>query len=337
MTPATLATHSLPLSQQFEAWHAWYASVFETSSRRPEAQGFRATTTAWTLNGFGLSCVASPSILLARTGTLVRHNPVDHWCISVGKKGVTALRIGERALVVSPGVPFVLSLGEETHMERDGHRIQLYLTRDDFQAIAPLLDGARGTVLDSPEGRLLADYMLLLERNIPHLPVSDGPKLARAIQAMVGACLAPSADRLAEAGNHIALTMMDRVRQAVARNLRSPSLSPEKLCREAATSRSQLYRLLEPEGGVAHYILRRRLSESFSLLSDSSTSLPIGKVAEMLCFADGSSFSRAFRREFGMSPRDVRASAVGGLPPMAPPTKIAGPGLHSFSECLRNL
>ena len=60
-------------------------------------------------------------------------------------------------------------------------------------------------------------------------------------------------------GEHIRVTLMERVRQAVRRNLRSPSLGPDKLCREAATSRSQLYRLLENEGGVKSYIQRRRL------------------------------------------------------------------------------
>ncbi len=149
---------------------------------------------------------------------------------------------------------------------------------------------------------------------------------------MVCACLAPSADRMAEASGHIDLTLMERVRRAVRKNLRSPSLGPEKLCREAATSRSQLYRLLESEGGVAHYIQRRRLSESFSMLCDPSNNFPIGKVAEMLCFADGSSFSRAFRREFGMSPSDVRAGAVGGSPPMAPPKKSRDQGPAQFQR-----
>ncbi len=337
MTPATLATHSLPASEQFDAWRAWYAAVFDTSPRQPAGEGFRARTTTWTLDGFGISRVATPPISIARTKALVRHNPVDHWCISFGRRSATTLKVGNDVLEVAPGVPFAFSLAEESYSERSGDRLQLYLARDDFQAIAPLLDGVRGTALDSSEGHLLADYMLLLERNIPHLSAGDGPKLARAIQAMVCACVAPSADRLVEAGNVIDLTLMERVRRAVARNLRSPSLNPEKLCREAATSRSQLYRLLEGEGGVAHYILRRRLSESFSLLCDSSNNLPIGKVAEMLCFADGSSFSRAFRREFGMSPRDVRAGAIGGSPPMALPNKVAGSGLHSFSECLRRL
>ena len=230
-----------------------------------------------------------------------------------------------------------MSLGQETYQERERERIQLYLARDSFQAIAPLLEAAQGTALDTPEGRLLADYMLLLERNLPHLPPTDGPKLAAAIQAMLGACLAPSVGRMAEASRHIDLTLMERVRQAVRRNLRSPSLGPDKLCREAATSRSQLYRLLESEGGVAHYIQRRRLSESYSMLCDVSKNFPIGKVAEMLCFADGSSFSRAFRREFGMSPSDVRARSLVEVPRTMPPKRSASAGIHSFGEALRSL
>ena len=337
MIPATFATHSLPASEQIEAWRCWYGSVVDTASRQPAAEGFRARSTAWTLGAFVFSRVSTPPIAIARTQTLIRRNPVDHWSVSVGKQSASDLKFRRDVLKAPARVPFVVSLGAEIYQERARERIQLYLSRDSFQAIAPLLDAARGTALDTPEGKLLADYMLLLERNFPHLPVTDGSKLAAAIQAMLGACLAPSADRIAEASHHIDLTLMERVRQAVRRNLRSPSLGPDRLCREAATSRSQLYRLLEGEGGVAHYIQRRRLSESFSMLCDVSNNFPIGKVAEMLCFADGSSFSRAFRREFGMSPSDVRATSLGGLPPTPPPKSSAGPAVRSFGDCLRSL
>jgi hypothetical protein len=47
----------------------------------------------------------------------------------------------------------------------------------------------------------------------------------------------------------------------------------------AATSRSQLYRLLEGEGGVARYIRRRRLSESFAILCDTSNNFSIASIA----------------------------------------------------------
>ena len=335
MTPAMFMTHPLPLSEQIDAWRGWYASVFGMISRQPAAEGFRGKTVTWVLDVFGFNRVSTPPVSTIRTKTMIRRDPVDHWCVTVSKTKASEFEVGKGWSMVPAMVPYVFSLGEESSSERSLDRIQLYLARDSFQAIAPLLNAARGQVLDTPEGRLLADYMLLLERNIPDLPAGDGAKLALAIQAMLSACLAPSADRLADAARHIDLTLMERVRQAVRRNLRSPSLGPDKLCREAATSRSQLYRLLEDEGGVAHYIQRRRLSESFSMLCDPSNTLSIGKVAEILCFADGSSFSRAFRREFGMSPSDVRAGAVGRLPPSAP-LKNAG-GVHSFRECLHSL
>ena len=337
MTPSTFMTHPLPSSEQFSAWRGWYASVLDVIARQPAADGFHGKAVTWIVDGFGFSRVSTPPVSTHRSKAMIRRDPVDHWCVSLSKTSLSEFKVANGRSIVPAMVPYVFSLGEEVSSERSLERIQLYLARDSFQTITPLLDAARGKALDTPEGRLLADYMLLLERNIPDLPAEDGAKLALAIQAMLRACLASSADRLAEAGRHVDLTLMERVRQAVRRNLRSPSLGPDKLCREAATSRSQLYRLLEREGGVAHYIQRRRLSESFSMLCDASNNLSIGKVAEILCFADGASFSRAFRREFGMSPSDVRAGAVGGSRPTPPLKDAAAPGTKTFSECLHSL
>ena len=163
----------------------------------------------------------------------------------------------------------------------------------------------------------------------------DAARLPAAIRSMVAACVAPSADRSACALPQIKLTMMEKVRQAVSRNLRSPSLGPRKLCRETAMSRSQLYRVLEREGGVANYIQRRRLSESFSMLCDTSSNLPISEIAASLCFSDPSSFSRAFRREFGLAPSDVRASARSG-PTAKQREKSRSQPSRMFSDCLRS-
>lgn len=335
MIPATFATQPLPASQQFDAWHTWYTPAFEIGTLLPSPKGFRAKTAAWMFGGFGFSAISTPPISLTRSRTSVRRDSLDHWCIDLAKNSTTRLRVSDTEQSIPPGVPSIFSLGDETHRERGGSRNLLYLTRDRFHALAPVLDFARGASLDTPQGRLLADYMLLLERHVQHLSAAEAPKLARAIEAMLGACLAPSPDAVANARSHINLTLMERVRQAVRRNLHSPSLGPDRLCREAATSRSQLYRLLEREGGVANYIQRRRLFESFSILSDTSNSFSIGKVAEMLCFADGSSFSRAFRREFGMSPSEVRSQS--GTPLATEARRVEDPDAHCFTEWMRSL
>ena len=105
----------------------------------------------------------------------------------------------------------------------------------------------------------------------------------------------------------------ERVRQAVRRHLRTPTLTPATLSRVVGMSRSNLYRLFEDTGGVARYIQRERLLEAHAALSDPANTKPITVIAEDLCFADASSFSRTFKREFGHSPSEVRAAALAGL------------------------
>ena len=102
-------------------------------------------------------------------------------------------------------------------------------------------------------------------------------------------------------------------------------------------SRSNLYRLFEDTGGVARYIQRERLFEARAILSDPSTTRSISVISEDLCFADSSSFSRAFKREFGYAPSEARHAAI-SRPELGVTPKIRVPprGGH-FGELLRGL
>jgi len=336
MVPQTFATHSLPAAQQFEAWRGWFGTVFDSTPRQPASDGFRAKVSTWILDGFTFSQVSAPAVDGHRTKAHIRRNPVDHWVLTSYRRGQTTIGMDRTSLEPVLGAPFVVSLGEEVKAERskDSDRVAFHLSRDRFQSVAAILDAARGHAVDGPQGRLLADYMLLLEQNLPDLGPDMAGRLGDAVRGMIEACLAPSTDRLVDASGQINATLMERVRRAVTTHLRSPSLGPGRLCREAATSRSQLYRLLEREGGVARYIQRRRLSEAWTLLCDAASTLPIAAIAETLCFADASTFSRAFRREFGLTPGDVRAAALCGLRfPAA--TVRDDHNIKSFADCLR--
>ena len=234
-------------------------------------------------------------------------------------------------------MPFVVSLGQEMKNERDAdERIQLYLARDTFYGLSPVLDSCCMTTVDSNGGRLLADYLALMKRNLPDLSVEDAARLVDATRSMLAACLAPSLNTNGEARTVINVTMMDRVRQVVRRSLKSPKLGVDLICREAYASRSQVYRLLQGEGGVARYIQKLRLSEGFALLCDGSRRDTIETIAEQLCFSDASTFARAFRREFWVSPSDVRIAAQSGISPavLARSDERAS-GTGSFADCLR--
>ena len=94
---------------------------------------------------------------------------------------------------------------------------------------------------------------------------------------------------------------------------------------------------MESQGGVTRYIRRQRLLESHAALCDPIGDKSIAAIAEELCFTDASEFSRAFRREFGASPSDVRAAARAGLIPSAVSKASTGGKASTFNDCIKAL
>jgi AraC-like DNA-binding protein len=315
--PVSFSTSGLRGQDRLDAWRSFYDPVLDVVTNRPPGE-FGAKTQLWTLGSFALSRTTSPSVQVTRTKSHLKHDPVDHWVISYCAGAHTTVTAGIAAEVPAR-VPFLWSLSQEfTHERKSMARIQLLLARDGFGDIASALDGALGSALNTPLGLLLGDYIAALERHLRGLTDADLPRLRDSVAAMVGAAVAPTAERVAVAKRQINLGRMERVRQVVRQHLRTPTLRPTTLCRLVGMSRSNLYRLLEAKGGIVQYIQQQRLSEAHFLLGTPSNRQSITALAEDFCFADVSSFSRAFRREFGYSPSDARRPAIGGLPVIPP-------------------
>jgi len=333
--PTEFSTKALARGKQLDGWRDWYDGVFDVvqPAHRAGDPAFKASNRRLNVGGVGLSRVSAPPLRALRPRELIRRNPVDHWSLTVGSKP-TILTLGAGAMQVPANTPFLMSLGEPFSSERGGDtRIQLYLPRDTFSPIAPVLDAARGRAVPREAALLLADYLRLLDRTLATIPAEMLNGLAGAITSMILACLSPSAQYLGAASAQIEASRMERVRQIVRRALLSPALGPEMLCREAVMSRSQLYRLLQAEGGVAAYIQRHRLQYAYERVADPGCASSFASIAEALCFSDASAFSRAFRREFGISPRDVRAAAQAGL--VLPRRAAVAWGADRFADWLR--
>jgi len=318
MRPDAFATQPLRPRDQFAAWREWYRPVFDVIPKNGVDDAFPAEVHVWRLGGLAMSRTSAPPVDVVRTKTHLRHDPVDHWIISYCARGAHSAVTAGTVLEVPARVPYLWSLGQEFLHERTHvDRVQFILARDAFQDIAPLLDAACGSTLDTPLGHLLGDYMIALEHRLPALTEAEPPRLAGAVGAMVAAGVAPSPERATVARRQIDVGRKERVRQAVRKHLRTLLFGPEILCRLAGMSRSNLYRLFEDTGGVVRYIQRERLLEAHAVLTDPTNTQSISAIAEDLCFADASSFSRTFKREFGHSRGEVRSATLAGLAPPA--------------------
>ncbi len=87
-----------------------------------------------------------------------------------------------------------------------------------------------------------------------------------------------------------------------------PLLTPATIAAQLNVSLRQLYRAFNGTESPAARIRRRRLEHAAELLAGRTASAQVEKVAQECGFISAEYFSRAFRREFGLSPRAYRSA-----------------------------
>lgn len=300
----------LPLAAQFRAWHEYCGPVIEMVEPLGSGPSFPARCTSWKFGPFALSAVLTPSVRYRRTRREIRRDYLDHWVISITRRGTHSMLTEAGVSTAPAGLPYLFSLADAFEGQRsDIDWLCLFVPRETFPELGLVIDRCRQLPLEGGMGQLLACYLEALDARLPGMTEAELPRLVAATRAMVAACVVPSAENREAAAVQLGWARRERVRQIIRQNLRSPRLTPNRLCRMVGMSRSQLYRMFEPSGGVTRYIQAERLREAHRALSDSEANRDIHEIAEDLGFFDASTFSRAFRREFGCTPSDVRMGA----------------------------
>ena len=318
LLPVVFSTAGVDPRHHFDLWHSKYGSFNSLRLLAPAAEGFDACNEIWSFGPLALMRNAAPAMAYQRTMRQIRRDCIDHWVIRVAHRGQARLRIGDATFRKGSLRPVLFTLGRPHEGDRsEADWISLYIPRDSFPDLTAGLDRLGSRVLDAPGAGLLVDYMTMLERRMPRVTLAELPALAEATRAMVAACLLNGGSGSTMARQDVEVTRLERLRQVIRRNIASPTLGPEKLCRLAGVSRSQLYRLFEPHGGVARYIQAQRLRLAHAMLGDPACGLTVAAIAERVGHFDASAFSRAFRQEFGYTPSEAR-TAFGGRSPDVP-------------------
>lgn len=308
LKPLDFSTSEVPVADRFDAWRDIHSAAFDLFPAQP-SHNFRARHRTWDLGAMVLQTVETDSLRFASLAEQSRRDPLDHWVVSLFVTGRCTIE-GSRVLMENvAGTPQMISLADPFHGQvMAGKAHLLYIPRDTCRDAAHLLDAASLTLLQDGMGGIFADYMRSLESRMSQLQPDDLAELVAATRALLLAAIAPSPERLEEAGAVVNHALLERARQCVQDNLRNPVLDVNFILRGLGVSRSRLYRLFEASGGIMHYIQKRRLLAAHKVLSDPLSRRRIFEVAEDFCFNDAAEFSRAFRREFSYSPSDVRAN-----------------------------
>lgn len=312
------STQNLHPEDQFDAWRSLLAETIDLLPTPEATLKFEAEISCWTLGNvfFTRALFANAP---ARHWQHCRRSFVDHWCVVLAHSSSGRQNLPSLANAPQGSLSFrSLTLPFEGRAD-DTEVLTLFLPRDFCRHELDDFERAHNREIAPELGVLLAGYMGNLARQLPHMSSDQAQSLGAATRSLVSACIAPRRERSEAAEIPLASLLIDRARLVVRQNMASPRFGPEQLARLMAMSRSKLYRFFESTGGVAHFINRERLHEAHRRLTALGDTLSIHVIGNEVGFIDHSTFSRAFRREFGYSPTEARTE------PRQAPRASAGP------------
>jgi AraC-like DNA-binding protein len=308
---------ALPPREQFGYWHEVICQAFVplTPHRTVDEEGFAAKVET------------RPLAELSRARLRARPQRTDHgprdvsrtegafYFVNLQLAGRCATRVRDETVVVERGQFVVVDTTQPYWFHLD-QPWQMLSYRLPHAAVADALRGRRlalGRPVDGTgAGAAVTALMTAL------WPLGAGTAGARdltgSFAGAVAAALAEERPGAADPAERRAVTRA-AVRAHVERHL-DGDLGVAAVCRRFAISPRTLHGLFADSGeSFAATVRRLRLERCAALLADPTTTSSVTAIAAAHGFDDPTSFSRAFRRRFGVAPREVRAA---GAVPSAP-------------------
>lgn len=299
------------------AFRHWQAVLPQYSIRLPEDRDiadFRIEAAAWLLD---------PLVVMAGRTTTA-------WVDRLPKEGggdetnlVFVVFVEGRWAGDADGRPFDFGNGElialdvsrpSTGLATDSLWVMINVPRRALPKLARPIPDLHGHVFRSASAGFLTDHMVSLSRHLPNMRSAEAERIRRASLCLISAAIE---ELSAGAGSNEA-TEPSAVRAVTERhilkNLSSPDLTPAGIARDLEISRSTLYRAFAPFGGIAAYILDRRLEAARAILFHPEDHRSIREIADILGFSSTATFSKAFNRRFGCSPREARLTGSTRFP-----------------------
>ncbi|WP_211909055.1 helix-turn-helix domain-containing protein [Tardiphaga alba] len=273
---------------------------------------FSARSDVYILPDVTLSRARSAAARFTRTARTIAERGTDQILVVCYTSGSFTMTTASDTKQVQAGELAFIDLSQEITIEATAvANISLALSRRKLETMVPFIDDAHGFIREpGPLSRLLLDTMENIMAMGPAIPVVDARAMASATIDLAAACLEPLSRQQVETKSGRSTVSLVAIKSFIERHLSDADLKPQTLIDEFGVTRSTLYRLFEPLGGVSAYITQRKLHRAFRLITD--TLQPRQRISQLafdVGFSHPSAFTRAFKEFFGLSPTDVQMLA----------------------------
>jgi AraC family transcriptional regulator, positive regulator of tynA and feaB len=310
--------HGNGLAGRLDSWSEILASThlsFEIKATHRTPAAFAGGVTRRVIDDLTLlDCAASPFMgnrgiaEIGAGGPSAKENVLGFMFVV---KGVEIVREGGRERTLTPGQMVMWDGLQPTGIEivKPFYKRTLLFPRDRVLAICPRLAELRALppIDGSGPARLLVRYMNAIASELPLLDRAGVSAAATAALELLRATVEPGlpTGRAAERA-----AMRADIRRYVRAHLQDPDLGPTSIAQAFAMSVRALHALFEDgEASVAVLVRNERLTRCLEDLRRRNGG-SVTDVAFRWGFCDAAHFSRVFKRQYGVTPSDVRHGAL---------------------------
>lgn len=273
------------------------------------------------LGALQLTEVHSNVQCVRRTPSMIRGDSRDACLVMIQRGGRARVCQDGREAMLSPGdfVMYDTTRPYELHFEDRRHEvITVCLPRSELQPHVVNLQDLTATTVPGTcaAGNLLLTMIDTLRRDLDRLHPSSAIGVSEGITSIIAAGLRSLPGANVQRPTQLSAYHVARVKAYVMDHLRDPELTIGSIAAAMRMSADHLSRLFRGEPvPLSRWIWQQRLDACRRDLCDPRLmQRGIGDIAFSWGFNDATHFSRSFREQFGISPREWRQQA--GLGPM---------------------
>ncbi|MBS1166990.1 MAG: AraC family transcriptional regulator [Proteobacteria bacterium] len=307
-------SRSLPAQLAQSAWSEAISVIFDSRLRKNAEEGFFAHVDAAFLGDVALGRLRSTAQDFDRSRYKIARDGMDGYLLQFYLSGRSASRGASNSEVAGEGDLYVIDMAQPLSTTTTDHdQISLVVPRRLLSARLEGPDASHMRIIPAglPLVTLFRESLKSFHGQIDNMSRLEAEAVIHPLLDLAAAAINGHVDERSMAGVNLAHFV--GLRRHVEDNLLDPDLTLDGLLATFGLSRRKAYRLFEPVGGFATYVNRRRLQRALQALrSPDWRHASISEIGTAHGFPNPENFSRAFRREYGLSPREVRQLADSG-------------------------
>ena len=309
------ATHRNP-DERVAAWRDAFAASVDVNISADQTAAFAASANFCTLGPALLAEARYTEHSVVRDRRTIARTGGEQVILDFFTEGGFVGTVDGRSCAVNTGDCFVMDMRGTFHVKLlRGRFIGFIMPRALFERSAAAPVRLHGLVLPagSPKAMVLGSMLTSLATAGPAFSPTQAEAIGRGTISLVAACLIEAGEaarkpQAARSSPDIQLpTSLVRLRRHIERHAADPAYDPDALARAFGLSRSSLYRLFRPQGGVAEAIRRRRADLALSALSKAGENgRNLTEIARQSGWPDARAMRRGLHTVFAAAPKELR-------------------------------